>query len=1017
MNKIIFRLGLMLLSLGVASVSLAQQNEYNQNPKDGFQMATELYQQAAYGAAGKLFQEVLKTLPPSQGLMAENATFYAAECAAKTHQKDGEFLLLGFVNHYPESSWIPLAHFSLGEIYFDKRYYSQALKLFNSTSPSHLNSLQRQTYFYKKGYCLMKRNQNKEASKLFQEVMNTNSPYAKPASYFYAHIQYQKGNLDEAAKGFLAVKNDRRYRKFVPTYLIQIYYQQQQYQKLINLGITSLETSGRKQAVELNRMIANAYYQLGDFQKALPYFQTYENLSYTNITAEEAYRIGFTYMKNMKFNEAASEFQQATAGDDSLAQNAWYQLAYCYTKTQQARFAQNAFIKAYELGQSRQLTQDALLAYARLTIRQKGDPARNALELVQNFVTNERFDQHARRKASSLLVQLYLNSHNNQAAIATLEKADFRSKAMQSIYQELTYSQAVSFYQQNNFRQALSFFTKALQNTPDRSLKLKSLYWKADSYYRLLQFKNASHAYRMFLTSPGASSSGLYARANYDLAYCYFNQKDYYQAVLFFKRYLGQNPNSRLLKADANLRIADSYVAQSDFSAAQLWYDRVLKAGGGDAAYALYQKAYAYGSQGNFQKKVQKLLQLINSYPHSSYYSPALYDLASTFNSALNEPRKAIVYFARLVKEHPNSDFARKAQVKMGLLYYKNNQDEKAKVVLKKVIANYPASQDATVALSTLESIYKDQGRLDEYFAYAKTLNFVQVSVSQEDSLTFSVGEDAYLAGNCPKVIRALTNYVTKFPKGGFVLKADYYLSNCFARQNDTLQALVYYHKIITYPPNEYSRTALLNASRMEFGSHLYELSAKHYKKLESLSEDPTLKLESVEGAMRSYFLLGQLAEAQTAAHALLKTPGVNDNQIVYAHYVLAESALRMNNYSEAAREFNIVSKLDNGALGAESSFEGANLSFRDKKYGVTEKQVFALSDHFPDQIYWVAKGFILLSNVYVEKGNLFQARETLKSVVKNYPGEDLRRIAREKLQKLPAESTTKTNKPSAVSN
>ena len=692
--------------------------------------------------------------------MVEDANYYLAECALKNHQKDAEFRLLSYANLYPESSRIPSVQFNLGELYFARRRYSRALQFFNKVLPRHLGRGQRFSYFYKKGYCLMKRNQTDEALKLFQKVIDSKSPYAQPAGYFTAHIHYQKGDYDEALREFLAVKDDPRYRKYVPEYLIHIYYQQKQYQKVVELGRNYLKSVSSKQKAEMNRLIANAWFQLGDYARAMPFFETYENLTRKQISAQESYRIGYTYFKNQKFQEAIPEFQQATAGDESLAQNAWYHLADCYEQTGQPRFAQNAYVKAYEINADVRLSQDALLAYARISVKQKGDPSRDAVALVQQFVNTKQFDPSVRQQASSLLAQLYLNSHNNLAALSAIEKAGIIGNAMRRIYQKLAYSQAVTLIRQNNFRQALTYFNKALKFTPDAALKLKSLYWKADAYYRLRMFPQASRAYRIFLTTPGASSSVLYARANYDLAYCYFNQKDFQQALLFFKRFLAKRSGDTQLKADAGLRIADAYLAQSDVPDAQNWYDRVLKNGGRNAAYALYQKAYAFGVQGKFQQKVQSLLALINSYPNSSMYNQALYDVASTFNSALNDQRRAIVYFQRLVKEDPSSDYARKARVKMGLLYYKNNQYGRAITVLKKVIASYPASQEATVALSTLQSIYKDQGRLSNYFAYAKTLAFVQVSTSEEDSLTFSVGEDAYLAGNCDKVISALNNYL-----------------------------------------------------------------------------------------------------------------------------------------------------------------------------------------------------------------------------------------------------------------
>ena len=50
---------------------------------------------------------------------------------------------------------------------------------------------------------------------------------------------------------------------------------------------------------------------------------------------------------------------------------------------------------------------------------------------------------------------------------------------------------------------------------------------------------------------------------------------------------------------------------------------------------------------------------------------------------------------------------------------------------------------------------------------------------------------------------------------------------------------------------------------------------------------------------------------------------------------------------------------------------------------------------------YWVAKGFLLLADVYLASGNVFQAKETLKSIIEHYTGPDLGEIAAQKLNEL----------------
>ena len=78
-----------------------------------------------------------------------------------------------------------------------------------------------------------------------------------------------------------------------------------------------------------------------------------------------------------------------------------------------------------------------------------------------------------------------------------------------------------------------------------------------------------------------------------------------------------------------------------------------------------------------------------------------------------------------------------------------------------------------------------------------------------------------------------------------------------------------------------------------------------------------------------------------------------------------------------------------------EELFERGNLD-------ATEKAVFDYSEREP-QAYWLAKAYLLLGDVYVRKGDNFQARATYQSVADGYsPADDgIVDEAKERIRKL----------------
>ncbi len=1009
MRKIII-VTLFLVLAGIAGrEAVAQETVWYTGKAAMFREANELFRKKEYGAAAKLFKTYVEKYGKEKESNVEQARYYIAMSSVHLKSPFALQQLTGFAADYPESSFLPSVNLAMGNLFFQQHKYSLALESFSKVSPSELTKPERAELFYKKGFSYMKKNKPDEALENFSKSMNYKGRYADASSFYYAHIQYQKKNYDEALKYFKPLEKNRRFKALIPPYYMDIYYEKGDFDKVIDEGIRFYKNAGRKSKPELARIIANAYYEKGDYANALEYFKLYEQSARHGISADEQYRIAYCKFKNGLYREAVPNFQKAITGDTKMAQTAWYYLGFCYRNSGEDRFAQKAFLKSYKLKNDPEITVDALFAYAKLTIEVKGDPYNDAVSTVQDFIL-ENNDRKAVDEAYNLLVQLYLVSRNYKAALQSIEHTKNPNRLLRSTYQKLAYAQGVELYSRNDFKGAIEYFSASMKYPADDELVARALFWKGDAFYRLRQFPQAAEYYSKFLKARKAMATGLVKRAYYNLAYTQFNMKKYDAALSGFKKVLSFSSVPVNIMNDAQLRLADCYFMTKRFDEALAWYDKASTGGRTDSDYALYQKAFCYAAMEKYRKKIDELKKLTARFPHSSYYDDALYEIATTY-SALNEQREAIVYFDKIVKNRPKSPYAKKALIKMGMVYYKNNQYDRAIETLKKAVSRYPASQEATIALSTLESIYKDKGEPEKYFAYVKTLDFVQISKSEEDSVTFSMGEEQYLEHDCSKAIRSLTRYLQNFPDGGFVLKAHYYLARCYEKTDDNDLAYSQYQKVLSYPDNDYTVKSLLAAARLAYDRKEYEKSLEWYKKLFESAQNKSTVLEAEDGVMRTAFMLKDYNLAAEYARKLLKTPKVSDDQIVYAHYILGKSAMLQGNKTEAFREFNVTDKLTTGERGAEAKYYLAQINFDEGKDKEAENQVYELSEQYPDFEYWVAKGFILLSDIYVKRKNYFQARETLKSIINNYSGEDLKEVARTKLALIPKDDNgTNTN-------
>ena len=82
---------------------------------------------------------------------------------------------------------------------------------------------------------------------------------------------------------------------------------------------------------------------------------------------------------------------------------------------------------------------------------------------------------------------------------------------------------------------------------------------------------------------------------------------------------------------------------------------------------------------------------------------------------------------------------------------------------------------------------------------------------------------------------------------------------------------------------------------------------------------------------------------------------------------------------------FRIISEEVNSSEGAESKYLICDIYFNDNQFDVVEHEIFDFAAQNTSQEYWLAKSFILLSDVYLKKDDKFQATHTLKSIIENY--------------------------------
>jgi len=991
---------LLLISIFFTSHVFSQVTSTYKEPKATLSQAHELFKAKKYASVRHIIEQYLS----ENNLNIENkieAEFLRAISAIKLDNKDAEGLLNQFIIEHPEKSRSKKIFFQLALHQFGNKSYRNAIKNFEKTDPNLLSNEELVEYYFKYGYCYYKRKEYKKAQDAFLQIKDIKSIYSTQANYYYSYIAYENKNYNEALKGFNTLKNDRQYGNMVSYYIVHIYFQQKKYDQIIAIGTPLLEEINIKRRPELSHLIGEAWYQNNNYDKAIEYFEYYFKNTRKRISPEVNYQLAFIYYQTKQFDKAISQFQKAgnNNSSDTLKQDALYHLGMCYINTDQKKFAGNAFLSAYKIKINNTLREDALFNYVKLSYENPYAPYNNASEAIQLFLKEFPKSQHL-DKINSFLVDIFLSTKDYQNAIKAFKQINNKTPRLKKAYQQITYYRGIELFNNQHYFEAIKMFKESSNYNIDNSIVAQSTYWTAEAYYQMKSYDLAYNSFEKFLQMKGIYALSIYPTAFYNMAYISFQQKKYNQAKSSFKNYIiGTKNRDPKMIHDSYIRLGDCYFIGKQYSQAIEYYNKAIEKNAADEDYAIYQKALAYGGQGNMPEKINQLNYLIQTQQQSHFRDDAEYEIGVTF-LIQNNNNEALKHFNILINKYPRSTYIKKAYLKSGLIYFNNDNSNKALSTLKKVVQKYPNTVESHEALSAIKNIYVEMNNVDEYFSFAKKLNS-NITIDEQDSVTYIAAENIYMKGDCEKSLIGFTNYLKKFPSGTFTLNAHFYKAQCEYKNKNYNEALNDYEQVILKPLSGFTESALAKAATILYDNKKYAKAHEYFTKLSKVAEYKDNIQLATTGLMRANYQLKNYKKAISAAENIVKDNKVSIKILNEAHLIIARSAKLLGDNNKAKNEYSIVLKNSKSEKGAEAKYFLAWNEYQNEHFKKAEKMIFEISEEFAAYDYWLAKSFILLSDVYVKTNNLFQAKQTLQSIIDNYKGEELKAIAIKKRKKI----------------
>ncbi|MCQ2347327.1 MAG: tetratricopeptide repeat protein [Paludibacteraceae bacterium] len=924
-------------------------------------------------------------------------------------QRDKDVLkdLRTYLKEYPYSTYEDEIHFMIGAIQTERGYYKQALKDLDDADHTLLaRPRQPQCVFYR-GYCNLMLQEYQKAGVYFAQVSKTTNPYQLKGKYYNAYCQYKLKRYDKALPILLALDSIEEYKQTVPYYLVQIYYAQGNEEEVISRAeylLTSQPESENN--AELHRILGEMYFRQGDYPAAVMHLSTYKDNIPEGIELlrNDLYLLGSAEAKNEDWQAAIRDLKLVKHAADSISESAYMTLGNAYIQTNQLELAKLSYQAAMQLNITPEVREEAMYNYTLTTYRSStalGESVQAFMDFLKEYPNSKHQDD-----VFALLSDAFRQSKNYQAALNALDSIPYPNRQLKETKQYLRYQLGTDAFIQGKMEQSIQWMNEVLEGAkqiPNAQLSCEAYYWRAEAEYRLHNNEAAKKDVEQFISYPEARQSANYKMGIYLRGYIYYELHQYTEAERIFNQYTQLVKQSDPTYADVINRLGDCAFNSRSFESAIAYYGQVINLRATGSDYATFQKGYSEGLLHRYDKEIASMRQLVNSYPKSDFADDGLYEMARAELQRENN-RAAIEAYEQLLKQYPNSNMARKASIEVAMIYRNMNDYDKAIAAYKQTINKYPSSEEAYSALDGLEAVYVETNNIADYINYTKQLGKLNMSVvTKDDSLSYVAAELQYMLGNYKEAAASLTTYINRYCAGGrYCTTAQYYAADSYYRLGQNDAALSAYTALTNIAGNPYMEEACMRVAQLSYDKEDYAKALDYFYKMLTNASKRENEDAAKLGILRCSYYLNKTKSTIDIASQLINESSTNESVKEEALYNRAKAYITEKQYGNAIADLILLSKDVRTSIGAESKYLLAECYFRLAALEDAEQEIMSFTQMNTQHQYWLAKALILLSDINLQRGDEFQARQYLLTLQTNYKQkDDIQSIVEQRLAAL----------------
>jgi len=813
--------------------------------------------------------------------------------------------------------------------------------------------------------------------------------YSNAARFYMGYIRYVKRDYRSAVELFDKVNRATRPGMLADYYCAQIAYLDGRYDEALRLARPLLSNSNVPVAytAETNRIIGEALYQKGDNADAIPYLKKYVSAVETP-ELSTCYILGLAQYADGDYNGAILSLTPVSAQNSAMGQSAFLYIGQAMLKiNEDTNGAIMAFNRAINMDYDPAVTEVAYYNYAVAKSRGANMPFTSSVKTFENFLA--RFPES--RFADDVAVYIvngYVNDDNYEAALASINRVKHPSSTLLGAKQKVLYTMGSRKLAAGMAADAVGILRQAEELSHyDSAIATETKLALGEALYFDGEYDEAAN-YLLDYVSAVPSSNPNRAVALYDLGYTRMAQKEWSKAATNFERVVAAPGDLRpAAVADVQSRLGDARYYQRDWRGAAKAYDAAYNTDPASGDYPLSRKAVMLGYAHDYSGKLATTIDFEKRFPTSALMPDVLMEKAEAYVQ-LGKADDADDVYRDVIDRYPSTTQGRRASLFLASdLAVAGNVDD-AIETYQQLIARAATSDEARQAVEAVKRLHADRGTLGQYNEFIADIDGApEMNDVEAETLAWNAAQRAFLTNENTSL---LEQYVDSYPRGKFTAQALSYLLDNADDGLDYDSAYKYATRLVKeFPDNAAVENALIVKADIDYNMGRGMDALHAWEILETKASTADNKNIARMGIMRVARDLGDGDRLLAAAEAVLATSTPGSEEKTEAAFSRALARSLKGDTDAAVAEWTELSAAADDLYGAKSAVYAAEALNAAGKY----KEAASLSEKFVNtgtpHTYWLGRAFIALSDAYDGLDRKFEAREYLKALKDNYPGDE----------------------------